>query len=332
MNTKIYEKIKKYIIDNHNFLLFLIFFTLVLNIKVPYVIKRPGGIISLNDRVKIDGKNSNNNFYTTYVSVSEGRVVTFLASLIMPNWDLEKLSSFSSDEDLSYKEISTIQKMSMDNSNNTAIKLAYEKLDIPYDEVSKGLFVYYSDPKYKNDFLSGDQILKCDNKEVNTVDELSSCVNADLNPTIIVKRNDKNKIIKPKLYKQDGKKIIGIIVYNDLLIKSEKDVVINDKKNEQGSSGGLMTTLAVYDALSNSKLSSGKKIAGTGTIDEKGHVGEIDGIKYKLLGADKEKVDIFFVPKFNYLDAKNIKKKYNLKLKLVMVETLDDAINYLQGN
>lgn len=332
MNNKIYEKIKKYIIDNHNFLLFLIFFTLVLNIKVPYVIKRPGGIISLSDRVQIDGENKKNNFYTSYVSVSEGRVVTFLASLIIPNWDLEKLSDFTSNEDLSYKEISNIQKISMDNSNNLAIRLAYEKLDIPYEEISNGLYVYYSDPEYKNDFLVGDQILNCDGDIVNDVEELSMCVNSNSSPVINVKRNKKIIIIKPKLYDSDGKKIIGVVVYNDVTLKSEKSVVINDKKNEQGSSGGLMTTLAIYDALSNSNLSKGRKIAGTGTIDEKGNVGEIDGIKYKLLGADNENVDIYFVPKLNYFDALKYKKKYHLKLKLVMVETIDDAINYLCSN
>lgn len=332
MNNKLYGKIKKYIIDNHNFLLFLVAFTLVLNIKVPYVIKRPGGIISLNDRVTIDGKKMKNNFYTSYVSVSEGRVVTYVASLVMPRWDLEKLSSFSSGEDLSYKEISNIQKISMDNSNNLAIKLVYDRLNIPYEEINNGLYVYYSDPEYKNDFKPQDKILKCQNNQVLTHDDLSSCINSNDKLEIVVKRGKKNVTIKPNIYNLDGKKILGIVVFNDVKLKSEKNVVINDKENEQGSSGGLMTTLAIYDALSDSKLSKGRKIAGTGTIEEDGKVGEIAGIKYKLLGADKKNVDVFFVPRYNYLEAKNVKKKYHLKLKLVVVDTLDDAINYLKGN
>jgi len=332
MNNKLYGKIKKYIIDNHNFLLFLVAFTLVLNIKVPYVIKRPGGIISLNDRVTIDGKKMKNNFYTSYVSVSEGRVVTYVASLVMPRWDLEKLSSFSSGEDLSYKEISNIQKISMDNSNNLAIKLVYDRLNIPYEEINNGLYVYYSDPEYKNDFKPQDKILKCQNNQVLTHDDLSSCINSNDKLEIVVKRGKKDVTIKPKIYNLDGKKILGIVVFNDVKLKSEKNVVINDKENEQGSSGGLMTTLAIYDALSDSKLSKGRKIAGTGTIEEDGKVGEIAGVKYKLLGADKQNVDVFFVPRYNYLEAKNVKKKYHLKLKLVVVDTLDDAINYLKGN
>ena len=332
MNNKLYGKIKKYIIDNHNFLLFLVAFTLVLNIKVPYVIKRPGGIISLNDRVTIDGKKMKNNFYTSYVSVSEGRVVTYVASLVMPRWDLEKLSSFSSGEDLSYKEISNIQKISMDNSNNLAIKLVYDRLNIPYEEINNGLYVYYSDPEYKNDFKPQDKILKCQNNQVLTHDDLSSCINANDKLEIVVKRGKKDVTIKPKIYSLDGKKILGIIVFNDIKLKSEMNVKINDKENEQGSSGGLMTTLAIYDAPSDSKLSKGRKIAGTGTIEEDGKVGEIAGVKYKLLGADKQNVDVFFVPRYNYLEAKNVKKKYHLKLKLVVVDTLDDAINYLKGN
>ncbi len=55
MLKKVYEKVKKFIIENHNFLLFLILFTIVLNIKVPYVVSAPGGIIPLSDKVTVNG-------------------------------------------------------------------------------------------------------------------------------------------------------------------------------------------------------------------------------------------------------------------------------------
>ena len=79
-------------------------------------------------------------------------------------------------------------------------------------------------------------------------------------------------------------------------------------------------------------LKKGRKIVGTGTIDANGNVGEIGGVKYKVLGASREKADIFFCPKENYEEAINTNNKYNLKIKIVKVETLEEAINYLKNN
>ena len=46
-----------------------------------------------------------------------------------------------------------------------------------------------------------------------------------------------------------------------------------------------------------------------------GTVGEIDGIKYKIMGAAKNKVDIVFVPSANYEEAIMTKNKYGEKEK-----------------
>ena len=103
------------------------------------------------------------------------------------------------------------------------------------------------------------------------------------------------------------------------------------KDSEAGSSGGLMLSLEIYDKLTSKDLSHGKKVMGTGTIDEDGNVGAIGGVKYKMLGAQKDGADIFFVPKENYDEAKKVYKKNNLSFELVMVETFDEAINYLNN-
>jgi PDZ domain-containing protein len=93
-----------------------------------------------------------------------------------------------------------------------------------------------------------------------------------------------------------------------------------------------MTTLAIYDSLTEKDLSHGLKIAGTGTIDADGYVGDIDGVKHKINGAAKDEADIFFVPAGrNYEEATKTKKENNLKIEIVPVETLDDAIKYLEN-
>ena len=91
-----------------------------------------------------------------------------------------------------------------------------------------------------------------------------------------------------------------------------------------------MLSLTIYDLLVKENLSHGRTIAGTGTIDRYGNVGEIGGVKYKIKGAVKDKADIFFVPKDNYKEAKKIVDKNKYKLKLVKVNTLKEAIEYLK--
>ena len=88
--------------------------------------------------------------------------------------------------------------------------------------------------------------------------------------------------------------------------------------------------LNIYLSLSNEDIVKGRKIAGTGTIDNNGNVGEIAGVKYKLMGANKSGVDIVFVPSENYQEAIAIKKENNYKMEIVEVKTFKDAIEYLK--
>ena len=107
------------------------------------------------------------------------------------------------------------------------------------------------------------------------------------------------------------------------------DVTFKFKDNESGSSGGLMMALSIYNQLTDFDLTNGLKIAGTGTISEDGSVGEISGIKYKIVGAGENDADIFLVPKENYIEAKEVKKINGYKMQLVSVETFSDAIKFL---
>ena len=93
---------------------------------------------------------------------------------------------------------------------------------------------------------------------------------------------------------------MGIIIGLKYDYETEIPVEIKMRNKESGSSGGLMMALAIYNSLTQKDISHGKNIVGTGTIDIEGNVGEIDGIKYKLLGAKKKHADIFFVPTENY--------------------------------
>lgn len=126
---------------------------------------------------------------------------------------------------------------------------------------------------------------------------------------------------------------LGFNYYSSYTVTSEGSspkFTIN-APNSFGPSAGLMQSLFIYLSLTGSKVTKDLEIVGTGTIDINGRVGSIGGVKAKVSAAVLNNADIFFVPIANYEDAKEQYDKYNTKMKLVPVSSLQDCINYLNG-
>ena len=89
-------------------------------------------------------------------------------------------------------------------------------------------------------------------------------------------------------------------------------------------------SLEIYSQLINKDITRGRKIVGTGTISEDGEVGEIDGVKYKLRGAVKNKAQIFIAPSGNnYKEAVKEKKKNNYKIKIIEAKNFKQVLEEL---
>jgi PDZ domain-containing protein len=95
-----------------------------------------------------------------------------------------------------------------------------------------------------------------------------------------------------------------------------------------GPSAGLMFALGIIDKLGPDDLTGGKIIAGTGTIDDEGHVGAIGGIPQKLVGAKDARATMFLTPADNCTEAV---ANAQPGLTLIKVGTLDEALAALQG-
>jgi Lon-like protease len=94
-----------------------------------------------------------------------------------------------------------------------------------------------------------------------------------------------------------------------------------------GPSAGLMFSLGIIDKVKPEDLTGGKHIAGTGTIDDDGHVGPIGGIAQKLRAAKRDTATIFLVPADNCAEA--VANAVS-GLEMVKVGTLDEALSALQ--
>jgi Lon-like protease len=95
-----------------------------------------------------------------------------------------------------------------------------------------------------------------------------------------------------------------------------------------GPSAGLMFALAIVDKLTPGEINGGQFVAGTGEIDERGKVGPIGGIPFKMVKAREAGATIFLVPAENCTEAKSQAPQ---GLQLVRANTLDDAVKALDA-
>ena len=89
-----------------------------------------------------------------------------------------------------------------------------------------------------------------------------------------------------------------------------------------GPSAGMMYTLGLIDKLTPQDETGGRTIAGTGTINAKGKVGEIGGIRLKMIGAKRDGATWFLAPKGN---CDEVVGHVPAGMRDVAVSTIDEA-------
>ena len=310
MFNKLYEKIKKFFKENYKFLIVMSILIFVFYYEYPYVIYKSGGTINLEDRVVIDKKYTEEGTLSmSYVTAMKGTAPFILLSYILPDWDLVPLKEITNDN--SYDEVIEVGKEYLNEGIDNAIISAFRESDYSIVITKTISRVIYISEDAKTNIKIGDEIISVNDKKVKNLDELRAYINT--------------------LKEKDDSLKIGVAFSEAYEYKTEIPVSVKMKSNESGSSGGLMMSLAIYNALTDEDITHGLNIVGTGAITSDGVVEEIDGVKYKVLGAEKNHADIFLCPEENYDEAVKIKKKRNLKIEIVKVKTLKEAIEYLNS-
>lgn len=332
MHNKLYEKVYKFIKENLWFFIFLIFILVLFNIKLPYAIETPGGYISLNDRIKIDNDStSSGDMGLTYVTMFDGTLPFLAMSYLNSDWDIVSNKDITYEKE-SIDDMNKREKIYMNEAISNAEIVAYKKANKNYninDVKYRVAYIDYSDSELKvNDIIN----------KINGIDVTSfKVIKNEINNTsddyvnLEITRDDKIINVSASIYYLDGVKVIGVIIIPNYDISLEPNVSINMKDNESGPSGGLMTSLSIYDKLMNANLTKGDKISGTGTIDMEGNVGEIGGVKYKLIGAVKNNAKVFICPAENYEEAYNLAQERNFDIEVVSISTFEEAVNYLEA-
>ena len=317
---------KKFIKENIKPLIFMIILIIVVNVELPYYIEATSGTINLTERIDENYNKKNGSLNMLYVTEYKGNIVTVLLSKIIKTWDLYEISNQQvSDEDA--KDIYIRNKVMLENSIQNATLVAYKEANkkIEIKETKNIVIATTKD----NGIEIGDEIIEVDNTPVIDITTIKKYLETKKENDIVkikIKRNGKTKEIPITL---DKAKVIGIAMITNYEYETEDELNINFKSGEGGSSGGLVLALGIYSEITGIDLLKGRNVAGTGTIDALGNVGEIDGVKYKIAGAVKNKMDVILVSPYNYEEAKKVIKENNYKIELVKVSTFKEAIEYL---
>lgn len=125
---------------------------------------------------------------------------------------------------------------------------------------------------------------------------------------------------------QPGQAFVGIADEDQVRIDLPFSVQI-DTAGIGGPSAGTMMALSIIDVLTPGGITGGKKIAGTGTVDVDGNVGEIGGINLKIEAAEAAGADAFIYPAGNDAEVDRSKSR----IPLYPVNTLEEALQAVRA-
>ncbi|MFL1695397.1 SepM family pheromone-processing serine protease [Weissella kandleri] len=332
--------------------LFLAAFVLV---PLPLYSEEPGLSMGLRNFIKINQKvpDIHGDYNITAVRIQRVTGLTAMMAAFNPHADLISEQAMTAGNTTA--EQNRLGQIEMQTALDSAKVVALKKAQQPYQENFKGVYVYsiQDDSNFKKQLQVGDMITAVNGEHPKNVLALQKMIEAHPAGTqtdITYQRNHKEYQAQAKTVQLDqmSEKVAGLgIRLIDHTTVSSPVKISADMGRIGGPSGGLMLALELYDALTQEDLAKGRSIAGTGTIDREGHVGEIGGIDKKVIAAHKSGAQIFFAPyinlpkkylkyeekhQTNYQLAKSTGRKYAPEMKIVPVKNFQDAIDYLEAH
>lgn len=319
-------------------------------LPLPRYIEGPGEADNLKSFVSMPGHPDKHKgkYMITSVALSQARPVTYLYAKLNAYYSIESIDAVTGGE--SNATYDKVQNFYMQSAINESIYTAYKAAHKPVTRHYLGIYVLSVDAKspFASALQVGDTVTKVNGRHFNTMVGYQQYIQhqkVGQRATITYQHGGKTKRVTKKLMRLPTKKAgIGITLTDNVKVTAKPKVSI-DAGQIGGPSGGLMFSLQVYTQVTGKDLRHGRNIAGTGTVDGDGNVGEIGGIDKKIIAAKRAGATVFFAPyvkpsklllkyeehhQTNYQLAKATAKKYAPNMKVVPVKTFTDAVHYLE--
>lgn len=322
------------------FYLPIFIFTLVICLyKTSYSVTTTGDITNLSDYFIVeDSNNVSGSFNSIFVYSTDNATLfqKWVGSIDSKAVVEEESSNYTTFSTSDLNLMGKIQKtQSIEASIITAYNAAKEVNDnINIDYSLKGYIVRYL-VNDNNQFKLGDIIISINGVTPSNENFRDAYKNMLEGSSVIVLRDNEELTLtlnsNSANYIEDEKTYSKISIYEKYDINYDTITPkINIKsQNTLGPSAGLLQALSIYNMLISDDITSGLKIAGTGTISAKGSVGAIGGIRQKVITAYKNNCDIFICPKANYDEGYDQYKKLKTKMKFIVAESFSQILEDL---
>ena len=319
-------------------------------IPMPYYFFSPGEAQPLSPIITVKGghKMAKGEFMLTSVFVLYTQnIYEFLFGLTIPHHQILSVQDVSAG--LPDNEYNAIEAYMMQSSHQNAQIAALRYLHLPVSVKSVGVYVMYVEPNSSAQHLlrDGDIILAINHQSIHDPQQLISALQHDRvgqTVTLTIRRGKQVKTVRVNLTNltdlpgsHTTRAGIGILPSVAESVSSPYHVSIRTG-NLDGPSAGFMFSLEIVNQLyRGGNLTDGYKIAGTGTIDANGTIGQIGGVEHKVVAASVAGAQYFFVPQdtkkgdTNQIHAEQTVKNLHLNIKVIPVHTLAEAVRILKS-
>lgn len=308
-------------------------------LPAPYVVESPGpslnvlgeyegkDIVSVENR---DGAASEGELRMTTVSVQGSPGYDIPLAGVMSAWFDRDRSIMPVEalypDDTDAEDNSLMNTVEMNGSQQEAIAAALAKQGISYSTTTIVAGVR-SDGAAANRLEPGDVVLTVNGQQVTDVASAGEAIGRTprgqkVNVTVRRKGEEKSFALTPRY--EGERALVGIVLSRGFEFPVKVNFALD---GIGGPSAGMIFALAIYDEMTPGDLTGGKKIAGTGTIDEQGTVGPIGGIRQKMIGARSDGAEYFLAPAAN---CDEVTGHIPEGLQVVKIDSLSDAINSVE--
>ncbi|MDZ5711548.1 SepM family pheromone-processing serine protease [Jeotgalibacillus haloalkalitolerans] len=321
--------------------------------SLPYYVQKPGSAFALDDIVEVaDGTESEGDFSLMTVSQVKANVFAYAWAYFSDYQEIFPVEQVRNPHE-SEDEYSVRQLYLMDNSAANAIEVAFREAGAEFEYIYNGIYILNVFPGMPADDIlqAGDRIKQVDEIELESSEQFIDYVSemeAGDTVTLVYDREGEERtdeITLETFPENDNQVGMGISLVDDIELETNPEVEI-DSGDIGGPSAGLMYALEIYDQLVEEDLTSGKMVAGTGTISSQGIVGRIGGIEQKVVAADRQGIEVFFAPddelpesalennpdlQTNYEAAVQTAESIGTDMEIVPVKEFEDALEYLNS-
>jgi len=300
------------------------------NVPLPLVAYSPGPVTDATDSVTVEGAptyDTQGELVMLTVAGQDINAFEALVAAVDPSVDVLARQVVrrpdESDEDYHRRNLEL-----MDQSAQTAIAVALSRIELPDDRSAVYVTGYAADTPAGEVLEIGDRIVALAGQRIEAAESLAAVMEGNTpgdRVPLSVERDGQVLSYEVELVPREDdpdSPMIGIYVRQlPFWIDIDTGIV-------GGPSAGMMYTLAIIDVLTPGSLTGGRVVAGTGTIDLEGSVGEVGGVRQKVVAAEAAGAEYMFVPAGNLAAAESAPRG---DMELVAVESIDDALEFLRG-